>query len=196
MQAEINVIDTQNITKPMFEQAAVDYLHQTLGDSYRLGKSHQLPDGKWRFLILFNSVELTSPYTVGVLQIDRTGHIIPFTDDQCKEIMERAMIAVANTQCDLPMQNGYISKVFAQRVANLYLSESVGFFFIPIEGTLVLSERPLWRFSIQFRLPRSGDLGVIGDIDVDAQTGELISLTAQKISEIQKRANAIARYQT
>lgn len=179
------------------KQAINIYLSQTLGEAYKAGKGRQMPNGDWRFLVVFHSPELKRPWTSAVVHVDgQSGLVLPLTDEQCQEARERALIAVAESQGKLPSLGRYVPRVFARRRANLYLSDTVGFFLTPIDGTFVPLDPPVWQFPIQFRLPQSGDMGVLGTIDVDAKTGEVMSLTASQITEIQRRANAIARYQT
>lgn len=40
--------------------------------------------------------------------------------------------------------------------------------------------------------PRLGEIGTLGSVKVDAQTGQVIPLTPEQISAMQERANAIA----
>ena len=61
------------------------------------------------------------------------------------------------------------------------------------EPVLVLGERLVWRFPAMLSLPSYGEIGPIGVIDVDATTGEVISLSPRVISQMQERANALAR---
>ncbi len=62
-----------------------------------------------------------------------------------------------------------------QKVGGLILSQ-VGTGVAADEATLVASnERLVWRVPIFLALPGLGRLGNLGDVDVDAQTGELLA---------------------
>lgn len=197
MQAVIEAPRVSVVDQAAVEQTVNGYLWQTLGESYKVGKGRQLSNDNWRFLILFYSSELRRPCTVATIYVDGlSGNVMPMTVAQRQAAQERALIALAEAQRKLPLLSGYVPRAFAQRQANLYLSDNIGFFFTPSDGTFVPVDTPVWQFPIQFRLPQSGDLGVLGTIDVDATTGTVMPLTAKQITEIQRRANAIARYQT
>ena len=197
MQAVIEAPRVSIVGQTVAAQAVNVYLSQTLGEAYSVGKGRQMPNGDWRFLVLFYSSERKRPWTVATIHVDGLSNVVtPLTDEQRQEVRERTLIALAEVQNRLPVLGGYVPRVFARRSANLYLSDTVGFFLTPIDGTFVPVDTPVWQFPIQLRLPQSGDLGVLGAIDVDATTGEVVPLTAKQITEIQRRANAIARYQT
>ena len=122
-----------------------------------------MPDGDWRFLVLFHHPDLTRPSTTAIIHVDRqSGRVMPLTKEQCQEAHERALIAYAEAQHRLPLIDGCVPHLFARRMANLYLSDAVGSFLTPVDGMLAALERPTWQFSIQLRLPQSGDLGVLG----------------------------------
>ena len=89
-----------------------------------------------------------------------------------------------------------IDEVIARRAANGYLSHHVGIPFGAIEGIFVPLARPLWQFAIQFNLPRLGQLGIMGTIDVDAETGKPIPLATEVICKIQDRADVIVQFYT
>jgi hypothetical protein len=89
-----------------------------------------------------------------------------------------------------------IDETTARRAANGYLSREVGIAFGAIEGVFVPLEHPIWQFAIQFHLPRLGQLGVMGIVDVNAQTGDPIPLPRQIIDSIQDRADAIVQFRT
>jgi hypothetical protein len=198
MQTVIETVSTSaGIDQVDAKQAINAYLQQVLGALYRAGDGQLKANGDWRFLILFHSSELKRPWATGTVVVDgQHGAVIPLTDEQLQEVREQALVAMAESHRELPLMDGYVPQVFARRKANEYLSHSVGFFLMPVDGILVLSTRPVWQFSIQFRLPRTGPLGILGSIDVNAQTGEVLPLTTEQIAAIQGQANALARSQT
>lgn len=84
-----------------------------------------------------------------------------------------------------------VDETVARHAANRYLSRVVGISFGAVTGVFIPMTEPIWQFAIEFRLPRLGRLGIMGTIDVDAQTGDPLSLTATEIQKIQDRANII-----
>ncbi len=85
-----------------------------------------------------------------------------------------------------------VSPIVATRRANVYLAMNVTMMTMPGKPTLVLSKQPVWRFAVHFNYPRLGEIGTLGKIEVDAQTGQVIPLTEEQISKMQERANIIA----
>ncbi|MCB0064269.1 MAG: hypothetical protein KDE19_19230 [Caldilineaceae bacterium] len=177
--------------------SAATYLEQIFSLPCQLGKGHQMPDGNWRFLVLCNIPEIERLQTVATLQIDGdSGQVIPWTDAEQRDATERILIAQAKARNRLPLRDGYIPQLFACQQANFYLGKEVGLLFAAIDPVFVPIDDPVWQLSIMFRLPARGDLGVLGTVDVDAKTGAVCPLNPQQIQQIQRRANAIARYQT
>lgn len=170
---------------------------KVLGDDYAVGKGQQLPNGDWRFLIQFNSAELARPLICATIQVDsRQQMAVPLTKTQIQEAQERTQLALGEARNEQPETDKTFSLLAAKRVANRYLSDHVGFFFTTTAGIFIPVTPSVWQFLIQFRLPKSGDIGIFGTLDVDAQTGVVIPLPQTQILTIQRRANAIARSQT
>lgn len=87
-----------------------------------------------------------------------------------------------------------VDETVARHAANRYLSHIVGIPFGAVTGVFIPMATPIWQFAIEFRLPRLGKLGIMGTIDVDATTGEPLSLTSTEINKIQERANVIVQF--
>ncbi len=176
---------------------AKQQIGKVLGDDYAVGKGQQLPNGDWRFLIQFNSAELARPLICAAIQVDsRQQMVVRLTKTQIQEAQERTQLALGEARDEQPGTDKTFSLLAAKRVANRYLSDHVGFFFTATEGIFIPITPPVWQFLIQFRLPQSGDIGIFGTLDVNAQTGVVIPLPQTQILTIQRRANAIARSQT
>lgn len=172
------------------------YVHQALGATFKAGKGRQLNNGDWHFLVLCHAPELKRPCTCTVIHVDgQNGNVTPLTTEQLQEARERSVLAIADAYDQHPIINGVVPRLLARRKANLYLSDVVGFFLTPTDGALIPLEPPIWQFPIQLHLPRSGNLGILGTIDVNAQTNDVVPLSAAQIAEIQRRANALARSQ-
>lgn len=176
---------------------AKQQIGKVLGDAYAVGKGQQLPNGDWHFLIQFHSAELARPLICAAIQVDsRQQMVVPLTKTQIQEAKERTQLALQEVRDKQPVIDETFSLLAAKRVANRYLSDHVGFFFTATEGIFIPVTPPIWQFLIKFRLPQSGDIGIFGALDVNAQTGVVIPLPQTQILTIQRRANAIARSQT
>lgn len=82
----------------------------------------------------------------------------------------------------------------ARRKAIVYLLTNVtNLSYVGPKPGLVLRERLVWRFPVMLALPSYGEIGPIGTIDVDANTGDVLPLTSKTTSQMQERANALAR---
>ena len=59
------------------------------------------------------------------------------------------------------------------------------------DPTLIMGERIFWRVPIILSLPPTGDLGEVGTIDVDVESGQL-QITPTLIREIERHAEILA----
>jgi hypothetical protein len=166
---------------PAFEAVSGAYY-----DSQRMGK------GVWRFVIRCEYGPLDH------IQVDgETGEVIPLAEDQVRIVRERAVIAEARGRGELPVdEHGYVLSEYARRKANGYLSMDISLFCSASDGVLIPLERPVWQFAIRFGMPRLGELGILGTLDVDAQTGEPMALTNKQIKQMRARADAIVEFRT
>ncbi len=80
----------------------------------------------------------------------------------------------------------------AKRHAKGYLTAQVAMSFRPGQPVLVWGERPLWRMMIYLHLRKYGQVATLGEIDVDAMTGDVLFLSAEQITRIQDRADELA----
>lgn len=79
-----------------------------------------------------------------------------------------------------------------QKVNNFVLGE-ISYMMHAGEPTLVLGERIYWRVPIILSLTSRGDVGEVGYLDVDVETGQ-IQISPQQIAEIESRAATIASH--
>jgi len=59
------------------------------------------------------------------------------------------------------------------------------------EPQLVVGERICWRVPVILSLPPIGDLGEVGTVDVDVETGQVL-VTQALVEEIEQRAEYLA----
>lgn len=78
-----------------------------------------------------------------------------------------------------------------QKVNSLVLSE-ISYMMHATEPSLVLGDRICWRVPVILSLTSVGDVGEVGTIDVDVETGQ-IHISPQQIAEIEARAQDLAR---
>jgi hypothetical protein len=77
-----------------------------------------------------------------------------------------------------------------QKVSSFVLSE-ISYMMHAGQPTLVMSDRIRWRVPVILSLTSQGDVGEVGAIDVDVETGQLY-VSPQQITEIEARAADLA----
>ena len=78
-------------------------------------------------------------------------------------------------QVSVHIQAEVLSAEAARREANYWLLENVGNLLRADNPELVVGERLLWRIDIALTSPKQGRVGVIGRIELDAITGEVLA---------------------
>ena len=81
-----------------------------------------------------------------------------------------------------------IGAVSAKRQVNALLARHAGDLLLADEPVLVLADRVVWRVPVDLTAPSMGRLGRVGEVDVNAQSGELL-IDDALIEGISKRAN-------
>lgn len=87
-----------------------------------------------------------------------------------------------------------ISPNLARRRANGFLTGHVTMMVTGGQPTLIVDQDPVWRVPAVLRLPELGDVSTIGSVDIDAQTGDIISPSFDQITRMQELAHAIAAH--
>lgn len=85
-----------------------------------------------------------------------------------------------------------VSPDSARRRANGYLGRHVAMSIQADDPVLVWGKRLVWRMQMHLSLRGLGRVATVGTVDVDAQTRDVIPLSASEIINLQERANAIA----
>jgi hypothetical protein len=175
------------------QRAAGEYVTRHIDPSFTVVSGFLLMRDRpqWRFI-------LRSPYgPLGYLRVDaETGAVMALTADELRIVQERALIAEAESRDELPLADqGYVPAEYARRRANGYLTDQLSLHYSASEGAFVPLDRPVWRFAIRFRLPRLSSPSSMGTLDVDAQTGEPITLTPDQLQPIRDRTHALIRGQ-
>ncbi len=155
---------------------------------YHKGRGREI----WQFIIRCAYGALDA-----ILVDAKTGEVLRLEPQQLRIIRERAMIAEARTRGRLPVdEQGYILAEYARRKANGYLTMAVSLSCEATDGILIPLAPPIWQFAIRFGLPRLGELGMLGTLDVDAQTGQPLPLTPTQIKRMRVRADALVQFHT
>ena len=84
-----------------------------------------------------------------------------------------------------------VSAYAARQKVNDFVLSEISYMLHAGEPTLVLGERIRWRVPVILSLTSRGDVGEVGAIDVDVDTGQ-IHVTPQLIAEINARAEGLA----
>lgn len=85
-----------------------------------------------------------------------------------------------------------ISSGQAIRKGNGYLGMYVGMFFGAENPILVPGAPSVWQVTITFQMYNTGPF-ILGTLDINALTGEVVPLSKQTIAKLQARANALAQ---
>ncbi len=84
-----------------------------------------------------------------------------------------------------------ISAEVARQKANRFLIMNLGDQLSAGEPELVVGDRLFWRMSVNLTLSRQGYLGKVGDIQVDAQTGDLQVEPPQTLNQLADQAETL-----
>jgi len=82
-----------------------------------------------------------------------------------------------------------VSPDSARRRVNGYLVRDVSMMLHATSPLLILGDRPVWRLSIELRLPDIDHIATLGSVDVDAMTRDVAPLSATEIRKIRDKVN-------
>lgn len=175
-------------------ELAICYVHDTIGEAFTVAKFRlQHDQSKWWTLIQYQAKGQCHPLGVGRIEIDaQSGCVLPLHDEEIQIIREKAAILEAQQQQTIPINaQGYVPGEFARKQANRYLWDFLGMYY----GALTPVFRPSgvsasWQVTIVFNRYELGPFAV-GAMEVDAQTGQVITLAATEIQQIKERVYAI-----
>lgn len=127
----------------------------------------------------------------------KPARLFGLTEDEISAIREKAAVFVAKQQGVLPVnQHGYVLAEYRRHKRMAIWAPKSACSTVPQMVYLCPLAQPMWQFTIQVRLPRLGVLGLMGTLDVDAKTGEVIPLTNKQIKRIREHADALVEFQT
>ena len=75
---------------------------------------------------------------------------------------------------------------------NSFILSEISYMMHAGEPDLILGERICWRVPVILSLPSIGDLGEVGSLDVDVETGQMHTSLTQ-IAEIENRAETLVK---
>jgi hypothetical protein len=84
-----------------------------------------------------------------------------------------------------------VSAYAARQKVNGFVLSEISYMMHAGEPTLVLDKHVCWRVPVILSLTSRGDVGEVGAIEVDVETGQL-HVTPQLITEINARAEGLA----
>lgn len=82
-----------------------------------------------------------------------------------------------------------VDELTACCAVNRYLAANVCVAFYGAKAVFIEGSQPRWRFSIEYRMPELGNIGVMGMIEVDAKTGQVFALDETKIEFLLDQAS-------
>jgi hypothetical protein len=84
-----------------------------------------------------------------------------------------------------------VGSLAARQKVNRFVVSQIGNLLCAGSPALVVDERFYWRVPVLATMPGQGELGQVGEINVDAQTGE-IDADEMTITRIQQNARSLA----
>ena len=84
-----------------------------------------------------------------------------------------------------------VSAYAARQKVNNFVSSDISYMMHAGKPTLLFGERICWRVPVILSLTSQGDVGQVGAIDVDVETGQL-HVGPQLVAEINTRAKGLA----
>ena len=87
------------------------------------------------------------------------------------------------------------SAIAARRRVGRFVADEISYLMRGGEPDLVVTDRIYWRVPVVLTLSGHGNVGSVGTIDMDVETGQL-HVTPELIAEIQQRATDLAARRT
>lgn len=84
-----------------------------------------------------------------------------------------------------------VSAYAARQKVNSFVLGEISYLMHAGEPTLALSDSIFWRVPVMLSLPSQGDIGEVGVIDVNAETGQM-NISPQLVAEVSGRAEGLA----
>lgn len=189
------------LSPPLIDKATILhtanlYLHEVLGSQYQAIQPVQTKLG-WQCLIQFCAAELGKTVIAGQIDVDgKTGYVIPLSSAARREVQERIVVRLAKEKGAVARDDeGYILPYLAKIKVNGYLTDTITM-FARAEGypTWLAGDEPHWRMQIVLHLRGHGTVARLGQIDINAVTGEVVLLSSEQIISMQRRADYVAAH--
>lgn len=81
----------------------------------------------------------------------------------------------------------------AQRQVSHWVFDEVSYLLRGLTPTLVIAERVVWRVPVSLGLPDLGQLGMVGVVDVDVETGAMDTTSDRQAALIQQAEDIASR---
>ena len=184
METTIAVRETTTSAEIDAQFLANQYLMNVLGPGYSVASGF-LGNGHWYFRIVYQCSNLQQSLGVGKLLVDaEAGTVIPLTATQIEDARDQAI-----------EYRGEVSGILrptARRRMQGYLTNYVSLCAVPDRPVYLDGNPPLWRATIFLQLQGYGRVCELGTLDVNACTGEVITLSQKQLKTIRNRAQDAA----
>ena len=87
----------------------------------------------------------------------------------------------------------HYSAAVARRIVGRFVADEISYLLRAGEPALVASDRMRWRVPVVLALPSTGQVGEVGYLEVDVETGQL-SATPEQVSAIDQHAQDLAAH--
>lgn len=171
------------------------YLADTMGPAYGAGPC-RLQNGRMYFRIKCKRNDMHRAPIVGGIAFDlETGQIAELPSEQICNFRESSEVQAAHDRRELARgEDGFVLRLQARIKASVWISDRVDLKVSAKGGVFLPLDTPIWRFSLCFHR-EAIHLELLGVIDVNAQTGEVIPLPEVQLQSIRESVNAALRAQ-
>jgi hypothetical protein len=184
----------QHLSEESVAQVAQAYITETFGAAFSI-HSLQPIDANWWVRIQCQHPASSEPRLVGNLRVDGVrGEVIPLTPSGISDIRQRILLFIARDKHELARdERGYILPLQAKIKATGYVTDYIAFFATAEDQPVLIEGKPpLWRVAFVLRLHGHGKVCDLGFVDVNALTGEVLTLSEKEITTRQNRARHAA----
>ena len=177
------------------QRMAGAYVTRAIGESFEVAEA-KLKNDEWSFFIKRRGADLEIP--AGYVRVSAlTGEIVPLSDDKIWDIQAHTSVFAEHRRGHNPARgdDGLILPYQAKIKVNAYMGDYVAFFASSEEGppTFIPGQPPFWRVATVLRLREHGKVAALGAVDVNAVSGNVVSLSADEIKTRQKKAQHAAQ---
>ncbi len=177
---------------------ANEYVKAKLGNAFAVARPRFFEeDCAWSLAIEQRFPDLDTTVTSGRIWVNaKTGLVIPLRDDAIWDVQQCALVRAEHKRGNRIARgdDGLVLPYQAKIKVNAYMSDIVAFFSGAAgQPTLIPGRPPFWRVVTALRLPDDDNVTKLGTVDVNAISGNVVSLTEEEIKARQEQSKHAAQ---